>query len=385
MFQREIAIHISESMREFPAIGIIGSRQVGKTTLAKSLAPSLQKEALYLDLERPSDLIKLSNAEYFLAQNRDKCLILDEVQRTPEIFPILRSEIDEHREPGRFILLGSASPALMRASSESLAGRIDYFELPPLLYSEVIEEVSMEEHWLFGGYPEPLQKKGSARTRWHEAFLRSYIERDLPQLGLNTSSIDLRRLLTMLAYEQGYMENDSKLAVALGVKSPTVKRTIDFIEEAFLIHRVPAWFTNAKKRIVKSPKIYFSDSGLYHHLLGITDYDSLLSHPSAGFSFEGYVINQIIHDPKLAGFEFYHYRTQDGTECDLIAVKNGKVKYGFEVKLGSIQSLTKSTLNSMMDLQPEKLFLVTPNSSSSEIQPRIFMTNPAELRSLYSA
>ncbi|MEX2596609.1 MAG: ATP-binding protein [Salibacteraceae bacterium] len=371
MFKRVLESELRESMTESPAVGLLGPRQVGKTTLAKTIMLSYE-DCLYLDLERPSDLSKLSNAEYFLANNRNKTIILDEVQRKPDLFPLLRSEIDAHPVPGRFVLLGSASPELIRTSAESLAGRIVYHQLSPLLLQEVAHQFSFEDHWLKGGFPEPLQKRNQkAGTKWFESFLSSYIERDLPAIGLNTTGVNLYRLFAMLAHEQGQPENDTKLSLALGVKSPTVKRALDYIEQAFLIRRLPAWFSNAKKRIVKSPRLYFTDSGLLHHLQNVDSFNDLLGNPNIGFSFEGYCINQITGNPNMSAYQFYYYRTQDGTECDLLAVKNNSIVAAFEFKLTSSPEVTKSMMNSITDLKPKHFFLVTPQSEVYELQKNI--------------
>ncbi|GAB5539419.1 MAG: ATP-binding protein [Salibacteraceae bacterium] len=380
MIERLITSRILESIAEFPAIGILGARQVGKTTLAKSLIKTTEKEFVYLDLEKPSDAVKLNNAEYYFASNRDKCLILDEVQRKPELFPILRAEIDEHRIPGRFLLLGSASPELIRTSSESLAGRIEYHQLNPFIEEEIAKEYDKTSHWQFGGFPEVhFIAKAVTKNRWLDSFIQSYIERDLPLLGLNTTSVDLYRLLSMIAHSQGEPENDSNLANALGVKSPTIKRTIDFLEQSYLVHRLPAWFSNAKKRIVKSPRLYFSDTGILHRLLDINSHEQLLGHPILGKSFEAYCINQIIHHPDARGIQFYYYRTQDGTECDLVAVKNGHVLAGFEFKMKEQPTVTKSMQNSIEDLKPKEFYIVTPVNDLYQIRDNIWIMGIEQL------
>lgn len=379
MITRESYSELKENLEEFPSIGILGPRQVGKTTLAKSL---LQEDSnyIYLDLERPSDLAKLQNAELFFELNRDKRIILDEVQRMPELFPLLRSEIDAYRGNGRFVLLGSASPDLLRTSSESLAGRIVYHELNPLSLRETQGIISPENLWLYGGFPEPALKSNKTSTwKWYSNFIRTYIERDLPMLGLNTTSIDLNRLFTMLAHEAGQQENDSKLALALGVKSPTIKNALNYLEQAFLIRRIPAWFSNAKKRVVKAPKLYFRDTGILHSNLGIETMPQLLGHPITGFSFETFAINSIISNPKYFGHQFYYYRTQDGTECDLIAVKNNEIIEGFEFKMSSNPTVTKSMKNAIEDLDLPRLTVVTPNSGNFPIDRKIQVKSINEL------
>lgn len=370
---------IHKLLQVFPVVGIIGPRQVGKTTLAQILISEIDKAAEIVDLERPSDLQKLSNAELFFTQNREKIIVIDEVQRMPELFPIIRSMVDEHRVPGRFILLGSASPNLMRQSSESLAGRIFYEELTPFLFNEINDRTTVVQHWTFGGYPVPFfLDDEDAKKLWYQSFIQTYLNRDLPMLGLNPNSLDLTRMAQLLAHLHGQTENNSALARSLGVSMPTVKNALDYFERAFLIRRLPPWFTNVKKRLVKTAKVYYRDSGILHSLLNIDDTNTLLANPISGFSFEGYCIEQIIGHLG-SDYRFYFYRTQDGTEVDLLAVKANTVVYAFEVKLSGAPSITKSMTFAMDDLQPQKLFVITPTAGNYPLAENVQVCGLAEL------
>lgn len=380
MIARSSEGEILELLANFPAVALVGPRQSGKTTLARAMAESTEDEWLHLDLERPSDLNKLEHAEYFFSANRHRRIALDEVQRAPWLFPLLRAEIDADRRPGRFLLLGSASPQLMNSVAESLAGRVVYYELSPLTLAEVHETVGFEQHWLRGGFPEPLQKSSAKLAQqWHRAFIISFIERDLPMLGLNTHSVDLFRLFSMLTHEQGQPENNSKLAAALGVSAPAVKRALDFMEHSYLIRRLPPWHSNAKKRLVKSPRLYLRDTGILHAWLNLGSVADVLSHPIAGFSFEAYAIAQITAHPALRQHRFYYYRTQDGAECDLLAVQNEQVDYAFEFKLSSMPNLARGTHEAIADLKPRWFYVVTPNGGEYPIGVRAMHIDINEL------
>lgn len=361
MILRNSLSNLKEALQNFPVVGLLGPRQIGKTTLVKELA-KLYNKAVYLDLEKVSDQNKLSNAELFFELNRENLIIIDEIQRKPEIFPSIRAEVDEFRVAGRFLILGSASPTIIRTSAESLAGRVKYFELDCL---KIFEDQTLDffKLWLFGGFPEAYLKKNMQQNRdWYDAFIETYLYRDLPALGLNTTSIDLSRLVIMLAHLTGHNENDSQLAASLGVKSPTVKKALDFFEEAFLLRRLPAWHTNIKKRLIKSPKLYLRDTGLVHALLKINSNEDLLGNPVVGFSFELLVIEHLISFLKPYGYQFYYYKTQDGTEADLVAIYGNVVKYCFEIKLSHAPQITKSIKLAFEDLKPQKYFIINPGA-----------------------
>lgn len=321
MIGRRIESILRGRLETSSAVALLGSRQVGKTTLAKSL--SIGKPTHYLDLERPSDLAKLSDPELYLSQFSNQLVILDEIQQLPGLFPILRSLIDERRQAGErnahFLLLGSASPELLQQSSETLAGRISYLELPPLLLTELdTPGQSLDVHWLRGGYPDAyLASSDEEAQQWCEDFIKSYVERYLPLLGVASSPLLLGRLCSMLAHQQGCTLNLSKLSASLGIDGKTTKHYINLLEGLYLLRSVPAYSTNAGKRLIKSPKTYWRDSGLLHSLAGLSNLEQILGHPLCGQSWEGYCVEQIIqHLPR--GFHYFHYRTRSGAELDLV-------------------------------------------------------------------
>ena len=363
MIQRLITEEFNFLLQHFAAVGIVGARQVGKTTLAKNHFSDKAKY-IYLDLERNSDRAKLTDAELFLNSNIHKTVILDEIQFMPELFPLLRSLIDDNRRPGRFVILGSASPALLRQSSESLAGRIAYLQLTPLNLLEVKEVKSWQELWLLGGFPEPLLKSDNRfAQRWHQNFLNNYIQRDLPALGFPADANTSLRLLQMIASSQGSTINFSVLARSLAVSMPSVKTYFSFYENAFLVYSLKPWFENIKKRLVKSPKVFFTDTGMLHHLLGIQDFNSLMGHIAVGHSWEAFVINQIRSVLKPDD-ELYFYRTQDGAEIDLLIRRNNGWAMAAEIKLSNSPTLTKGTHIAMNDLGLKHLFVITPDSDN---------------------
>lgn len=363
MIERSKLNRIKASLELFPAVAILGPRQVGKTTLVRDYFSRSGNHQVYLDLERPSDLDKLQNAELFFRVNREKQIIIDEIQRKPDLFPLLRYEIDEARRPGRFILLGSSGPELLRQSSESLAGRLDYILLHPFTLAEV-GEVHWEKLWLRGGFPEAFLAADDDRAfRWLESFLRALVERDLPGLGLSLTSLDIGRLLTMLAHHHGQPLNASKLAKSLGVSQPTIMKSLDFLEQAFVIKRLPAWSTNLKKRIVKASKLYFHDTGLLHTLLGITSMSGLMGHPVSGFSFERFVMHQVT-EPLDNSVQVFFYRTQDGTESDLVLSRRNQVELCIEAKFSANPTITKSMRLTQQDLKPRRTIIVTPGDGT---------------------
>jgi predicted AAA+ superfamily ATPase len=350
-------------MANFAAVGVIGARQVGKTTLCKSLNYIAEK-VLYLDLERPSDLLKLTDSEFFLTSNDDKTVILDEIHHKPELFPLLRSLIDEKRTPGRFLILGSASPQLLRQSSESLAGRIAYLRLYPLNLLEVEGSVNWQELWFKGGFPEPLFKTSENLTRlWYENFLINYVQKDLPAFGLGAEPNAIYRMLQITASSNASMLNYSMISKSMGVSMPTVKSYFGFLENSFLVFTLQPWFDNIKKRLIKSPKLYFEDTGVLHHLLRIKNFDSLLGNIAAGLSWENFVINQLRY-LLLSTDQLYFYRTHDGAEIDLLVRRNNDWLFGAEIKLTNAPSLSKGTYLAIEDLGLKKLFVITPDSDN---------------------
>ena len=375
MIKRQAQAQISKLLKQFPAVAILGPRQVGKTTLAKQLATGLKNKAIYLDMEKPADRNRLMDAHNYLHSQKDKCVIIDEVQLMPALFSVLRPLIDEYRKPGRFILLGSASPSLVKGISETLTGRIAYTELPLITTMELPANISYNRHWLRGGFPEPLlAKTDTAAQQWKQAFIRSYVERDIENLfGVNISSVTMHRLWTMLAHVSGNIWNAETFARSLGVTAPTVLRYLDYLEGGFMVKRLLPWFTNTKKRLVKSPKVYVRDTGLLHTLLNIHNTDELLSHPVAGASWEGYVMEQIAacKNPEL---QLYYYRTHDGAECDAVLVKGIKPVACIEIKLGNAPTVSKGYLHCIDDLKPKYKLIITPQSETYTAQHGVQIT-----------
>jgi len=330
MIERRLLSQVNYLLGFFPAIAILGPRQVGKTTLARAVAGS--RPSLYLDLESPEDLERLGNPRTFLKRHLDKLVVLDEIQRVPELFATLRGLIDEARGhgrgDGRYLILGSAANELMRQTSESLAGRFAQVELFPVT---CLESGSVEQLWLRGGLPSSLlAPNGGLSVTCRKNLIRTYLERDIPQLGPRIPAETLRRFWTMLAHNQATLWNDERLAGGLGVSSPTVSRYLDLMVDLMLVRRLPAWSGNVGKRLVKSPKVFVRDSGIAHALLGISDYDGLLGHPVVGGSWEGFVIEQLIADVGDKATPFF-YRSATGDEIDLV-LESGSRKIAIEIK-----------------------------------------------------
>ncbi len=348
---RQIFPLLQEYLSIFPAVGLLGPRQVGKTTLVKSLI--LEKETLYLDLEKASDRAKLVDAELFLKSHANKTVILDEIQLMPELFAELRSLIDEQREPGRFILLGSASPDLIRSSADSLAGRIGYLELTPFFLNE-IEEAEQEKLWIRGGFPLSFLAKTDRESQlWRQNFIKTYLERDLALIGLSTDPRLVERFWIMLANAQGGIWNGESFARSLGITRPTVNNYLKYLEGSFMVRTLQPFHHNIKKRLVKSPKVFIRDSGLLHSLTGVDSMSALQNLLLVGASWEGFVIEQIIATFG-ADYEYYFYRTHQGAECDLLLVKNGIVKTAIEIKNTISPKITKGLQISMEDTDAEE-------------------------------
>ncbi|XOV82130.1 MAG: ATP-binding protein [bacterium] len=329
---------------QVPAVALLGARQVGKTTLAKTIAKDIN--SIYLDLEAPEDLLKLSDPSSFLSAHADKLVILDEIQRSPELFPVLRGLIDKNREQGRragqFLLLGSASMDLMRQSSESLAGRISYLEMGGLDVAEIDgKQADRQTLWLRGGFPDSYLATGDdVAMDWLENLIRTYLERDIPQMGFRVPAARLRRLWTMLAHLQGETINYSKLASNLEVDAKTVRHYIDILADLLLVRRLEPWHANVKKRLVKSPRYYVRDSGILHRLLGINSYDALLSNPVLGKSWEGFAVENIL-SILPSRTEIYFYRTAAGAEVDLVIKMPSSEIWAIEIKHGVAPKIGK--------------------------------------------
>lgn len=380
MIRRLLEEHVLNQISYFPAVVIVGPRQVGKTTLVKMLQSRLPKSSVYLDLEIPSQIARLSpDPELYLSNRPEVTVILDEVQQLPDLFPLLRGLIDQHRVAGRFLLLGSASPHLLRNTSESLAGRVIYLEMHPLLLEELPGTTMYRLHWLRGGFPEAYLAPSVKRQRdWFDSFVATYLQRYLPQLGLSAAPDLVRRLLTMLASQQGGLLNYSNLANSLGIAVTTVQRYVDFLEQAFLVRRLEPYFVNVGKRLTKAPKAYIRDSGMAHHLLRLYDEDALLGHPVAGGSWEAYVIQQVIA-VLGTGTHAYFYRTQQGSELDLVLEQGGKIVLALEIKLSNQPTLSKGNTVALQDLGNPPLIVVTPTAADDQLRAGVFLTSVATL------
>lgn len=344
---------------QFPAVALLGPRQTGKTTLAELIAAD--RPSVYLDLEDPADREKLTDAALYLSGYEDRLVILDEVQRAPELFQMLRGLIDQGRKRGRkcgrFLLLGSASIDLLRQSGESLAGRIAYVELGPFNVLEAADD-ARERLWTRGGFPDSfLADTDEASAIWRRNFIRTYLERDIPQLGPRVPAETLRRFWTMLAHGQGGILNAAQLASSLGVDGKTVARYLDLLVDLLLVRRLPPFLVNVGKRLVKSPKVYVRDSGIVHALLGLDERDAVLGHPVAGGSWEGFVLENLLtaaSERANAGF----YRTAAGAEIDLVIEMPGGKRWAVEIKRGLAPTLTRGFHHAHEDLEPARCFIV---------------------------
>ncbi|MCY7411403.1 MAG: ATP-binding protein [Chitinophagales bacterium] len=373
MIHRFIYDDFSKLMKQFPAVAVVGPRQVGKTTLARQYSRTLKRDAQYLDLENPADVKKLSDPQLFLDEYSDRCVILDEVQRMPQLFPLLRFLIDKKRKPGRFLLLGSASPEMIKDVSESLAGRIAFTEVTPFNLTELpAKDNTQKRLWLRGGFPHAFLAGSDQKCfDWMRHFIQTYVERDLNQLfGVSFSPQVMYRLWQMIAHYHGNILNAQTFARGLDITAPTVVRYLDYLEGAFIIHRLAPFSFNTKKRLVKAPKLYLRDSGLLHALLDIHSMHALRSHPAIGNSWEGFVVEQI-HRLKPAALRSYYYRTHDGSECDLILVKGLKAVACVEVKYSASPSLSKGFYESIKDLKSKNNFVLIPDSADYQLSKEI--------------
>ena len=362
MIERRIKQQVTEALDRQAAVALIGPRQVGKTTLAQEIGED--RGALYLDLEDSVDRGKLSDPKLFLEQYENRLVVLDEIHRVPELFQTLRGMIDKGRRrghrTGRFLLLGSASMDLLRQSGESLAGRIEYVDMQPLDVTEIwAEEGALNRLWIQGGFPDSFlarNEKDSFKLR--KNFIRTYLERDVPQFGPRIPAETLERLWTMLAHNQGTLLNASRLASGLSLTAPTVTKYIDLLVDLLLVRRLRPLHANVGKRLVKSPKVYVRDSGLLHALLGIGDYNALSGHPVVGASWEGFVIENLLSALPFRTLASY-YRTSAGAEVDLVLEFPGLAeKWVIEIKRGLSVKPKKGFYNAVEDLQPDKTFVV---------------------------
>jgi predicted AAA+ superfamily ATPase len=354
--RKNLLRHLKSALKRSRVVALIGPRQCGKTTLARQLVDTDSPN--YFDLEDPPSLIRLDEPMTALRELQG-LVVIDEIQRKPDLFPVLRVLSDRTPLPARFLILGSASPDLIRKSSESLAGRLETVTMSGFSMSEVGLPVQ-SRHWLRGGFPLSfLARTEKDSLAWRKNFIQTFLERDLPQSGIRAPAITLLRFWTMLAHFHGQIWNAAEPARSLGMSEPTVRRYLDMLSGVFMVRQLLPWHANVKKRQVKSPKIYFRDSGLLHHLLGIRSAKELLSHPKSGTSWEGYVIEETIKstDPD----EAYFWATHSGAEIDLVLIKNGRM-FGVECKRIDAPQFTPSMRSALKDLSIEQIAIVYPGT-----------------------
>lgn len=360
---RRLRLLIEDRLRHMPGVVLLGPRQVGKTTLARQIATQRKARAIYLDLERPVDRRRLTDADAFLRAQTGKLVVIDEIHRAPALFETLRGIIDDRRaareRAGQFLLLGSAALDLMRQASESLAGRIAYLELAPIDALELPKRVGdVNRLWTRGGFPESLLADDDATSlAWRRSFVRSYLERDVPMFAPRMPAETIGRLWTMLAHSQGTPLNQSRLGSSLAVSAPAVGRYIDLLVDLLLVRRLRPWSGNVGKRLVRTPKIYIRDSGLTHALLDLETWEDVLGHPVAGPSWEGCVIENLV---AAAGDRRtpYYYRTEDGAEIDLLFERGGKAEVAIEIKRSSAPELSRGFHSAYRTLKPKVAYLV---------------------------
>jgi len=356
-YSREIEKEVLKSIANNPVTAITGPRQCGKSTLAKHIAELSGKDTLYLDLEKPSDLSKLDDPEWFLGLQKEKLICLDEIQRKPELFPLLRSLVDEWAGNGHFLVLGSASRDLLRQSSESLAGRISYKRLTPFLLSELNNEIQLPDYLSRGGFPRSVLARDNEQSlRWREDFISTFLERDL-LLWSGFSPVTMRKLWQMLAHLNGQVVNFSLLGSSLGVSHTTVRNYVELLQSTFMLHLLQPIASGTGKRLVKSPKVYLSDTGINNALLKIADFEQLAGHPSFGTAWETTVLNNLTGT--FPHFNFYFYRTGHGAEIDIV-VENGEKRIAVECKASLSPRLSAGTFIAIADVRPLVCLVVTP-------------------------
>jgi len=389
MIRRTAATEVRQALGKSPVVGLLGPRQVGKTTLAETIAGSFEPEPIYLDLEAPEDLAKLGDPGAYFRTNEGRLIILDEVQRAPELFAVLRGVIDRRRRrglrTGQFLILGSASLDLLQQSSESLAGRIAYKELTGLTAEEIDSgnPQSMTKLWLRGGFPDSfLAENDEDSLEWRRDFIRTYLERDVPQLGPRIPATVLRRLWTMLAHSQGGQLNTAQLGGSLGLSAPTARSYVELLEDLLLVRTLRPWSGNVGKRLVKSPKVYLRDSGITHALLGLETMDDLLGHPVAGPSWEGFVIENLLSCLPTKG-EAWFYRTAAGAEIDLV-IQRGKKVTAIEIKRSTAPTVSKGFHLGCADIGAIARFVVYPGEERFPLGKEVQAVSLRELMSLLS-
>lgn len=379
---RHLEYDLQNSLDSFPVTALLGPRQCGKSTLARQIIDSVDNTVVYLDLEKPSDLRKIDDPEFFFSTQTNKLICIDEIRRVTDLFPIIRFSVDENRKPGRFLILGSASQELIKTSSETLAGRIHYLELTPFTYRELtlFQQSQFDDvmfQWIRGGFPDSVLSPSEEQSYvWRQDFIRTFLERDIPQFGFAIPVTAMRRHWTMIAHYHGQIFNASKLGQSLGITHPTVRKYLDILEQTYMVRVLPPLETNLKKRLIKSPKVYIRDSGILHALLEIENMEDLMGHPVFGSSWEGWCIEQIVS--AMPGWRPYFYRTSSGEEIDLILERKQK-RLAFEFKASLSPHVSKGFAGILKDIQPVKTWIVTPVKEPYPIPQGATVTNPATI------
>ncbi|MFV0553653.1 MAG: ATP-binding protein [Mangrovibacterium sp.] len=378
---RKLEESVLKSIQNFPVTAVTGPRQCGKSTLVKHMLDTYP-ESIYLDLERPSDLRKLEDAEWFLSSQRGKLICIDEVQRKPELFPLIRSLVDEWNRSGCFLILGSASRDLLKQSSESLAGRISYKRLTPFLWEELENDCPIEQYFSAGAFPRSLLTDASDISfEWRESFITTFLERDLLQwVGFTPTT--MKRLWQMLAHTNGQTVNYSTLASSLGISSPSVKNYIDLLAGTYMIEVVPPYISNLGKRLVKSPKVYIADSGITAALLGLRSFEEISGHPALGSIWEQIVLANL--KGLYPDAEIFHYRTSNGSEVDFV-MKVRNAVFAIECKASYSPILSKGNYLALEDIAPKHSFIVTPSADSWAMKEKIDVVSLNELKSKIDA
>ncbi len=360
---------VKRLLKQFPVVAILGARQVGKTTLAGQVQRSWKQPCHAFDLESSSDLVRLSNPDLALPPLKG-LVVLDEIQRLPELFPLLRVLADRRPIRTRFLILGSASPDMLRQGNETLAGRIAFYQLDGFS----LEEVGVANHtklWLRGGFPDSYLAASNTKSQiWRQHFVTTFLERDLPQLGIQVSAATLRRFWTMLAHYHGQIWNASEFGRSFGVADNTVRNYLDILTSAFVVRQLQPWHENIKKRQVKAPKVYLSDSGILHSLLGLDTKADVEAYPKLGASWEGFVVSQVVNRLNVRPHDCYFWATHAGAELDLLIVRGNK-RWGFEVKRTSAPAITPSMRTALADLKLQRLFVIHAGEHSFDMAKNI--------------
>ena len=363
------AASIRDLLRQFPVVGLIGARQVGKTTLARSVVEDSARPVTFFDLEDPTDEARLSDPKLALEPLRG-LVVIDEVQRLARLFELLRVLVDRPGNTTRFLVLGSAGPDLLRQSSETLAGRIAYHELTPFRVDET-GVGALERLWVRGGFPPSfLAPDDAGSVRWRNAFIRTFLERDLPQLGVSVPAATMRRFWTMVAHYHGSHWKSAEVGRALGVSGPTIDTYLDTLADALVVRRLAPWYENLKKRQVKAPRVYVADTGLLHALLALDSGSALLGHPKVGASWEGFAMQEAVRILGVDWDRCYYWATHQGAELDLLVFEGGR-RVGIEFKRTSAPRLTRSMLSALTDLALDRLFVVFPGDSRFALRERV--------------